>query len=81
MMARVRGVIERSMASKSSEVVLLSGDEAVGHSLGALELDLALVYREAGIRIEHFVAGVHEREEELLDHRLATRLHGDVLGP
>ncbi len=62
------------------EEVLLAGHEAVGFGDAAEELDLALVDREAGVGVEDFVAGVHEREEELLDHRLAPGLHGDVLG-
>ena len=63
------------------EEVALAGHEAVRHGDAAEELDLALVDGEAGVRVEDLVAGVHEREQELLDHRLAAGLHGDVLGP
>ena len=43
-------------------------------------LDLALVDRVAGRRVQHAVAGVHDHLQELADHRLAARLHGDVVG-
>ena len=59
--------------------VLAAGHEAVGHGLAAVELDLRLVDREAGVGIEDLVAGVHQAEQELLDHRLAAGLDGDVL--
>ena len=45
---------------------------AVRHGHAAVELDLRLVDGIAGIRVEHLVAGVHEREDELADHRLAA---------
>ncbi len=60
--------------------VRLAGDEAVGLGHAAQELDLRFVDGEARVRVEHFVAGVHQREQELLDDRLAAGLHGDVLG-
>jgi len=53
---------------------------AVGQALTAVELDLALVDRVAGVGIEDLVAGIHEGEDELADHRLAAGLNGDVLG-
>ena len=54
-------------------------DVAVGHGDAAEELDLGLVDRVAGVRVEHLVAGVHERQEELADHGLAAGLDGHVL--
>ena len=80
MMARVRGVIECSMASKSIRKLSVAGDEAVGYCLGAEELDLGLVDRKAGVGVEHLVAGVHQAKEELLDDGLAAGLHGNVFG-
>ena len=59
--------------------VVLVGDEAVRHGDAAEELDLALVDGESGVGVQDLVARVHQREQELLDHRLATRLYGDVL--
>ncbi len=53
---------------------------AVGHGDAAVKLDLRLVDRVARVRVEHLVARVHERQDELADHRLAARFDGDVLG-
>ena len=51
---------------------------AVRQRPAAEVLDLALVDRVAGIRVEHAVARVHQRLDELGDHRLAAGLHDDV---
>ena len=52
---------------------------AVGHGDAPVKLDLRLVDGIARVGVEHLVAGVHERQDELADHRLAAGLDGDVL--
>jgi len=54
--------------------------EAVGHRAPAPELDLRLVEGIARAGVERLVARLQERLEELVDHRLAAGLDGDVLG-
>ena len=73
------GVTCASMASRSSSKFVAALDVAVGQRHAAVELDLALVDRVARVGVEHLVAGVHEGEDELADHRLAAGLDGDVL--
>ena len=46
-------------------------------AIGLLD-HLAVVDRIAGVRIQHFVAGVHHGLDELRDDGLASRLHDDV---
>ena len=52
---------------------------AVRHGSPAEVVDLALVDRVAGVGVEHTVAGVHQRLDELGDDRLAAGLDHDVL--
>ncbi len=81
MRSRVRG---RDLGLDGLEVeleVVAALDVAVGQGHAAVELDLALVDGVAGVRVEDLVAGVHEGEDELADHRLAAGLDGHVLRP
>ena len=53
---------------------------AVSYGEVAQKTAQRLVDGKTGVRVEHFVARVHQSEEELGNHRLATRLDGHVLG-
>ena len=53
---------------------------AVGRGGAAQVLDLRFVDREAGVRVEHLLAGVHDRLQELRDDGLASGHHDDVVG-
>ena len=66
MIATVFGVIERAQLIEVDREALVRGQVAVGHGRAAEVLDLRLVDREAGVRVEHLLAGVHDGLQELL---------------
>ncbi len=68
------------MASMSSAKPDVGLDEAVGHGDAALVVDLRFVDGIAGIGVEHLVAGVHDRGQELADDRFAAGLNRDLFG-
>ena len=77
---RVRGVMRRSMPSRSRWKRSPPSTIAVGHGDAAEELDERAVDGEPRVRVEHLVAGVHDGQQELADHGLAAGLDGDIVG-
>ena len=74
MSSRVRRRDQRARSLEVEREAVGALDVAVGHRDAAEELDQRAVDGKARVGVEHLVAGVHEGQQELADHRLAARL-------